>query len=102
VVHQFADVEVALDVALIGAGIVTVPKSHPKLDNTTHRDPTVHGKAVVFVANPTAQLIPADVGMGAPVSKVGEIWEGKPVVVAEAARKDDFAPYTIKTCIAEA
>ena len=102
VVHDIADVEAVLSVALAGAGIVPVRKNHPKLDVTIHRDPAVNGKAVVFVANPTDQPIAADIGIGAPVSKVSEVWEGKPVVVTETGWKDDFAPYTIKTYFVEA
>ena len=102
VVHDIADVEAVLGVALAGAAIVPVQKNHPKLDVTIHRDPAVNGKAVVFVANPTAQPIAADIGIGAPVSKVSEVWEGKPVVVTGTGWKDDFAPYTIKTYFVEA
>ena len=59
--------------------------------NTTH-----------YPTAPTAQPIAADIGIGAPVSKVSEVWDAKPVVVTETGWKDDFAPYTIKTYFVEA
>ncbi|MDR3374951.1 MAG: beta-galactosidase [Ancalomicrobiaceae bacterium] len=102
VIDSLADVDAVLSVVLGSAGIVPVSKNHPKLDVTIHRDPAIAGKAVVFVANPTATAIDAEVGIGQTVVHVTEVWEGKPVTITAIGWKDAFAPYTIKTYLVEA
>ena len=102
VIHRLTDVETALAAALDKAGVVPVSKNHPKLDVTIHRDPAMAGKAIVFVANPTADPIGAEIGIGSAVAKVTEVWSGKSVAAAGAGWKDGFEPYTIKTYLVEA
>ena len=102
VIHRLADVEAAVVAALDKAGVVPVTKNHPKLDVTIHRDPAVKGKAIVFVANPTADPIGAEIGIGSAVSRVTEVWCGKTVAADGAVWRDSLAPYTIKTYLVEA
>ena len=102
VIDNLADLDVALSAALHQAGIVPVTKNHAKLDVAIHRSPKEAGKTIVFVANPTADPILAEIGIGNAPTRVTEMWTKQPVSVSGAVWKDAFEPYTIKTYLVEA
>ncbi len=102
VINDLADLETALIAALNQAKAVPVTKNNPKLDVTIHRGAEADGKTIVFVANPTADPILSEVGIGVDASRVTEVWSGDQITVTGSVWQDALEPYTIKTYLVEA
>ena len=84
-----------LEAALEGTGALRLPRSDGRLDVAVHR-PARGGRLVVYVANPTADTIEAEVEQHVPLATVEEIWEGRPVETDGRTISETLPPYTIR------
>ena len=85
-----------LDAALADLGAARFSRNDPRLDVTIHRAPEEAGRVVVFVANPTADPIDAEVGIGAPLGMVTELWTGEAVTPRGSVLAVAMPAYSIK------
>lgn len=76
-------------------GLHTWTANHPALDVTVHGRPDDPATKVVYVANPTAEAIDAQVRLGADVTDVTELWSGAPVPAAGGAIAETLPAYSI-------
>jgi len=97
VVHleNLDDPAAALDTALAHVDARRVRSDDPRLDTTVHHAVDGSGRMVVFVANPSAKKISAQIDVGVECKSVTEIWDDRPMHVKGGAWHDDLAPYTI-------
>ena len=65
-----------------GGGLTRVTVNHPALDVAVHIHVAAPSSKVIFVANPTAAPIPAEVSTGGHLGTVQEIWDGREVRLA--------------------
>jgi len=93
---QMVDAEKTLGVILSSLNSVKVEKNDLRLDLTVHVSPDSKNKKLVFVCNPTADVIDARVGVGVSFKKVTEIWSGKEAKVDGSVWIDVMPAYTIK------
>lgn len=78
------------------AGVRRVTAGDPALDVVVHGLPGDPGVKVVFVANPTAAPIRAEIGIGARLDAVREIWDGRDVATDGKTVTELLPPYTIR------
>ncbi len=78
-VPDLADAGHTLDAALADTGAVRFNRNDSRLDVTIHRVPGDASRVVVYVANPTADPIDAEVGIGQALGNVTELWTGEAV-----------------------
>lgn len=86
----------ALAVALQGLDLVRFTRNDARLDVAIHRAADGSGRLVVFVANPTAESIDAQVGLSVDLTSVQEIWEDRAVQANGRTLSDVLPPYTIR------
>ncbi|MGH8248987.1 MAG: beta-galactosidase, partial [Gammaproteobacteria bacterium] len=86
----------ALAAALQGLDLVLFTRNDARLDVSIHRAADESGQLVVFVANPTAEPINAEVGLSVDLKSAQEIWENRAVQAKGRTLKDALPPYTIK------
>jgi beta-galactosidase len=98
IVHlpQLVDAEKDLSLILDQLGALKVQKNDVRLDLTVHTLPEKKNSPLVFVCNPTAETIEAEVGIGAPMKKVKEIWSGQEIKADGKTWRDTLPAYTIK------
>lgn len=77
------------------AAVSRVSKSDARIDVVVHRDARSPERRVVFVCNPTAERIQAQVGIGDAVADAIDLWEGGPVPVKRGELALELAPYSI-------
>ena len=77
------------------AGLFQAQVNDSLLDVTIHSDPGDPTTKIVFVANPTAEPISAEVDLGTPLSAVRELWDGRNVTIAGSTIAEPMAPYSI-------
>lgn len=85
----------ALDAALSGLGLVRFTRNDPRLDVTVHAPRREDGRRLVYVANPSAETIQAEVALTPPVTFVRELWEDR-TVGASGTLREELGPYTIR------
>jgi beta-galactosidase len=86
----------ALEAALQDLGLLRFSRNDARLDVTLHRPADGSGRLVVFVANPTAEAIEAEVDLNVNLKSIQEIWEGRLVQAKGRTLSDALPPYTIK------
>jgi beta-galactosidase len=86
----------ALAAALQDLDIVRFTRNDVRLDVTIHRAIDEPGRLVVFVANPTAESINAEVSLGVDLKSVQDIWEDRAVQAHDRTLSDVLPPYTIR------
>ena len=86
----------SLGAALQGLDLLRPTKSHPRLDVAIHRFSDDAGRLVVFVANPTAESIDAEVALDVELRSIKDLWEDRSVAAAGRSVRDKLPPYTIK------
>ncbi len=86
----------ALAAALQGLDMVLFTRNDARLDVAIHRATEESGRLVVFVANPTAESINAEVGLSVDLKSVQDIWEDRAVRANGRTLSDVLPPYTIK------
>lgn len=77
------------------AGATAATASDAALDVTVHADPADPPTRLVFVANPTAEAITAEVRPGFPVGTAREVWDGRDVATDGSGITERIAPYSI-------
>jgi beta-galactosidase len=85
-----------LDEALAGVGAARFTRNDPRLDVTIHRVPGDASRAVVFVCNPVADPIDAEVSIGADLGTVTELWTGESVTPRGRVLAVSMPAYSIK------
>ena len=70
-------------------------RNDPRLDVTVHGGRSAD-QLLVFVANPTAEAIDAEVCVGEGVGDATELWEDRPAQVSGGSISDRLGAYTIK------
>ncbi len=86
----------ALIAALQDLDLVRFTRNDPRLDVVIHRATNTAQRLVVFVANPTAEPINAEVGLNVDLTAVQEIWENRTIQAQGRTLKDALPPYTIR------
>lgn len=81
--------------ALSELGLVRFTRNDPRIDVAIHAPAAGGKRLVVYVANPTADPIAAEVSLNVPVTFVRELWEDRPVGAAGTLR-EQLPPYTIR------
>ena len=85
-----------LDHTLHNLDLVRFSKNDPRLDVAIHGYPDQSDRLIVFIANPSAQAINAEVGLNVSLKSVKEIWEERPVQAGNRSWRDALPAYTIK------
>ena len=85
-----------LEAVLKDLKLVHAEKNDERLDVAIHKLPDESGRTIVFVANPTAELIRVQIGLGIELESVDDIWEEKTVTVRGHSFADELPAYTIK------
>ena len=78
-VSDLTNVPAVVAAACEQAGLTKVIVNHPALDVAIHTDEANPSTKVIFVANPTADAIAAEVSTGGHLAGVREIWDGREV-----------------------
>jgi beta-galactosidase len=89
------DLTAALNAALEGRGLVHFSRNDSRLDAAIHRSPAHTNRMIVFVANPTAERIDAEVDVHVRLASVRELWADRNVAASGSVIRDTFPPYTI-------
>lgn len=84
-----------LAAVLQNAGLIRFAKNDPRLDLSSYRSPEQPGKMIVFVANPTANSINAEVGLDVPIHSIRELWSDRSLAAINGSWSDTLPPYTI-------
>jgi beta-galactosidase len=80
---------------LLGQGLLHFSRNDSRIEVTIHAAPGDESKLIVFVANPTAEAIDAEIDMHLEIRSVRELWEDRPVEVHGGKLREAFPPYTI-------
>ncbi len=80
----------------VEAGVFEVGTNDPALDVTIHSDAQDPTTKLVWVANPTAEPVAAEVTIGVPLRSVHEIWDGRDVTTDGKVIAEALPPYTIR------
>jgi beta-galactosidase len=91
---DLSDAPAAFDAALGGLGLVRFTRNDPRLDVAIHAPEDDDGRRIVYVANPSAETIDAEVSLTPGVTFVRELWEDR-AVGATTTLREELAPYTI-------
>jgi glycosyl hydrolase family 35 len=74
--------------------VVRFSRNDPRLDVAIHAPVREDGRRVVYVANPTAETIQAEISLTPAVTFVRELWEDR-AIDASGTLREELAPYTI-------
>ncbi|WP_372593847.1 beta-galactosidase [Actinotalea sp.] len=77
------------------AGVFEVVTNDEALDVTVHSDASDPSAKLVFVANPTAEPLAAEITLGSPIIAVREMWDGREVTTDGKTIAEAMAPYSI-------
>jgi beta-galactosidase len=86
----------ALEAALADVGAARFTRNDPRLDVTIHRVPGDASRAIVFVCNPVADPIDAEVSIGGELGRVTELWTGEAVTPRGSVLAVAMPAYSIK------
>ncbi|HUI70635.1 MAG TPA: beta-galactosidase [Spirochaetia bacterium] len=95
-ISEASDPAEALRAAMEGISVVRFGRNDPRLDVTIHRSESDEKRVIVFIANPTADLIQAEVSLDVDMKSACEVWEGRAVEVRGRVLADAMHPYSIK------
>ncbi len=95
VVSDLQAVPQAVAAAVRDAGVHEVTTNDPRLDVTIHSDPQDPSTLLVFVANPSAEPVDAEVSVGVGLKEVQEVWDGRDVTTSGSHLAEPMAPYSI-------
>lgn len=95
-VDDSTDVGVAIEALTGGADLVRFRRNDPRLDVAVHRDTRDSRRTVVYVANPTAEAIDAEIELSVPLGTVREIWDGRTIEVTGNRLRERLPAYTIR------
>lgn len=94
-VSDLADVPTVVSRVLRAAGVHEVTSNDSRLDVTVHSDPDDASTKLVFVANPSAEPIDAEVDLGVDLKDVIEVWSDRDVVTSGSTIHEPMEPYSI-------
>jgi beta-galactosidase len=81
--------------AIGGVGLLRFDRNDPRLDVSIHATPDDRPeRLVVYVANPTAESISAEVTLSPAVTFVRELWDGRDIGMGTL--REELPPYTIR------
>jgi beta-galactosidase len=86
----------AFEATLEGAGLLRFQRNDPRIDVTIHRPIDGSNRLVVFVANPTAEAIDAEVRLETPITSAREVWDDRRVETPDGAIREAMPAYTIR------
>jgi beta-galactosidase len=95
VVSDLGSVPQAVAGAVRAAGAHEVTTNDPRLDVTIHSDPQDPSTLLVFVANPSAEPVDAEVSVGVGLKEIQEVWDGREVPTSGSHLAEPMAPYSI-------
>ena len=95
-VPDMADAMVTISAALADVAAVRFTRNDPRLDVTIHRVPGDASRVVVFVCNPVADPIDAEVSIGVDLGTVTELWTGEAVTSRGSTLAVTMPGYSIK------
>ncbi len=98
VVHiaDLSDAVNVLQAAMQGIHLVRFDRNDLRLDVTIHRSEKDSKRRIVFIANPTAELIQAEVSLDFEVKSAREIWEDRAIQTSGRVLTESMQPYSIK------
>jgi beta-galactosidase len=94
VVTDLANPAEALDAALGGLELVRFTRNDPRLDVAVHAPAGEGERRIVYVANPTAETIQAEVSLTPAVTFVREVWDDR-AAGGDTTLREELPPYTI-------
>ena len=86
----------AFEGAFGDAGLLRFHRNDPRIDVTIHRPIDNSNRLVVFVANPTAEAIEAEVRLETPIASAREVWDDRPVATPDGSIREAMPAYTIR------
>jgi beta-galactosidase len=89
------NVRAVIEAVLGDSAVSRVSKSDPRIDIVVHRDGSQPDRRVVFVCNPTAEAINAQVGIGAAVDSAVDLWNGGVLAVNDGELVLELDPHSI-------
>jgi beta-galactosidase len=95
-IEDLSDPAGALAAALEGVSVTRWHRNDMRLDVAIHESKSDSGQRIVFVANPTAEAIDAEIGLDGGVPSAHELWDDRPVTPSGGVLRDRMEPYTIK------
>jgi len=95
VVGDLDSVPAAVARVVRNAGVHEVTRNDPRLDVAVHSDPHEPAAKLVFVANPTAEPVDAEVSLGVDLKEVHEIWDDRDVKLSGPVIAERVPPYSI-------
>jgi len=96
IVPDLGNAALTLGAALADLGAACFTRNDPRLDVSIHRVPGDDARAVVFVCNPVADSIEAEVSIGAKLGTVTELWTGEAVTPRGSVLEVSMPAYSIK------
>jgi len=93
---DFGDAGATLGAVLADVGAVRFARNDLRLDVTMHRVPGDASRVVVFVCNPVADPIDAEVSIGTELGTVTELWTGETVAARGSVLAVAMPAYSIK------
>jgi beta-galactosidase len=94
-VTDWADPARSLEAALHGLGLVHFSRNDPRLDVTLHRSAGDPRRVIVFLANPSADPILANIELDFEMKSIKELWSGRTVSANGKKFSDALPAYTI-------
>jgi beta-galactosidase len=85
----------ALAAALAHSGSVRFTRNDPRLDVTIHAQAGQENRLVVFLANPTADTIHAQLNLDPQIKSARDLWGDRKVAVKDGVLSETMLPYTI-------
>jgi beta-galactosidase len=97
IVHitDWNDPALALDATFQDHGFVHFHRNDARLDVTLHSVPNDPARLVVFLANPTAEEIAAEIRLDVELKSVKELWSERAVGAKGNTLRETLPPYTI-------
>jgi beta-galactosidase len=86
----------ALAAALEGRGLLRFARNDHRVDVAIHAPVAGRGDhLVVYVANPTAEPIDAEVALQVPIKSAREVWQDRPARIEAGSLRELLGPYTV-------
>jgi len=95
-VSDYSDPVEVLRAAMQGVTLVGFGRNDPRLDVTIHRSDKDRKRLIVFIANPTADTIQAEISLDVEVKSACEIWEDRTIQAHGRVLAESMQPYSIK------
>ncbi len=86
----------ALKATLNGLDVLRFTRNDLRLDVSIHAGHD-SGRLLVFVANPTAQPVDAEIGVAVPLREARDVWDDRQAKVVDGILHDALGPYQIKS-----